>query len=84
MAIKIFFSCHTFCSIRCEVIFFYPYAVISATGWKGFEAVLLFVGFSSWIIYILRKERSVGRLKNVKMLVAVALAERMKMWEMEL
>jgi NADH-quinone oxidoreductase subunit A len=57
MAIKYFLVAILFVLFDVEVIFFYPYAVIfKSLGWKGFIAVLMFVGFFlCGFIYIIKK-----------------------------
>jgi NADH-quinone oxidoreductase subunit A len=57
MAIKYFLVAILFVLFDVEVIFFYPYAVnFRELGWKGFEAVLMFVGFFlAGFIYIIKK-----------------------------
>ena len=57
MAIKYFLVAILFVLFDVEVIFFYPYAVnFKELGWRGFEAVLMFVGFFLvGFIYIIKK-----------------------------
>lgn len=57
MAIKYFLVAILFVLFDVEVIFFYPYAInFRELGWKGFQAVLLFVGFFLvGFIYIIKK-----------------------------
>jgi NADH-quinone oxidoreductase subunit A len=57
MAIKYFLVAILFVLFDVEVIFFYPYAVnFKELGWRGFQAVLMFVGFFLvGFIYIIKK-----------------------------
>ncbi|MEP6596468.1 MAG: NADH-quinone oxidoreductase subunit A [Ginsengibacter sp.] len=57
MAIKYFLVAILFVLFDVEVIFFYPYAVnFRELGWRGFLAVLMFVGFFlAGFFYIIKK-----------------------------
>jgi NADH-quinone oxidoreductase subunit A len=57
MAIKYFLVAILFVLFDVEVIFFYPYAInFRELGWRGFGAVMMFVGFFlAGYIYIIKK-----------------------------
>ncbi|HMH34435.1 MAG TPA: NADH-quinone oxidoreductase subunit A [Puia sp.] len=57
MAIKYFLVAILFVLFDVEVIFFYPYAInFRELGWRGFAAVMMFVGFFlAGYIYIIKK-----------------------------